>query len=208
MGIGAFTFVLHSHLPYCRRAGRWPHGEEWLHEAALGTYLPLLMALYDLKKEGSSFKLTLSFTPVLVEQLADPLVKLNEALTAYRTAATRPLEQPLATTTATTGPADQTEADAKKKIDQAIALSDKASKQATSGEFKALTLANLAAVYYRASLLLPAESERWLNSAKETCLELMKQRVDPKSPIAGLVLQLQSVLEIQPPKPGSAETGA
>ena len=24
--IGAFTFVLHSHIPYCRRAGRWPHG--------------------------------------------------------------------------------------------------------------------------------------------------------------------------------------
>jgi len=44
---GAFTFVLHSHLPYCRQAGRWPHGEEWLHEALAETYLPLLMALYD-----------------------------------------------------------------------------------------------------------------------------------------------------------------
>ncbi len=74
MKIGAFTFVLHSHLPYCRNAGRWPHGEEWLHEAALGTYLPLLDALYDLKQAGYPFKLTLSLTPVLVEQLADPLV--------------------------------------------------------------------------------------------------------------------------------------
>jgi len=46
---GAFTFVLHSHLPYCRMAGRWPHGEEWLHEAASETYIPLLEALYDLK---------------------------------------------------------------------------------------------------------------------------------------------------------------
>ena len=74
MGIGGFTFVLHSHLPYCRNAGRWPHGEEWLHEAALGTYIPLLDALYDLREEGCAFKLTLGLTPVLVEQLADSLV--------------------------------------------------------------------------------------------------------------------------------------
>jgi len=74
MKVGAFTFVLHSHLPYCRRAGRWPHGEEWLHEAALATYIPLLDALYDLRQEGCSFKLTLGLTPVLVEQLADSLV--------------------------------------------------------------------------------------------------------------------------------------
>jgi len=65
---------LHSHLPYCRNAGRWPHGEEWLHEAALETYIPLLDALYDLRQEGLRFKLTLGITPVLVEQLADSLV--------------------------------------------------------------------------------------------------------------------------------------
>ena len=74
MKVGGFTFVLHSHLPYCRNAGRWPHGEEWIHEAASETYTPLLDALYDLKKEGCPFKLTLGITPVLVEQLADPLV--------------------------------------------------------------------------------------------------------------------------------------
>jgi 1,4-alpha-glucan branching enzyme len=74
MKVGGFTFVLHSHLPYCRNAGRWPHGEEWIHEAASETYIPLLEALYDLKNEGCPFKLTLGITPVLVEQLADPLV--------------------------------------------------------------------------------------------------------------------------------------
>ncbi len=74
MKCGAFTFVLHSHLPYCRNAGRWPHGEEWLHEAASETYIPLINALYDLKQDGCAFKLTLGITPVLVEQLADPLV--------------------------------------------------------------------------------------------------------------------------------------
>jgi 1,4-alpha-glucan branching enzyme len=74
MKVGAFMFVLHSHLPYCRNAGRWPHGEEWIHEAASETYIPLLDALYDLKEEGCPFKLTLGITPVLVDQLADRLV--------------------------------------------------------------------------------------------------------------------------------------
>ena len=69
---GAFTFVLHSHLPYCRMAGRWPHGEEWIHEAIAETYVPLLGVLYDLRDEGVAYKLTLSLTPVLAEQLASP----------------------------------------------------------------------------------------------------------------------------------------
>jgi 1,4-alpha-glucan branching enzyme len=69
--IGAFTFVLHSHLPYARLAGRWPHGEEWIHEAAVETYIPLLQTLYDLKNEGVPYRLTLGITPILAEQLAD-----------------------------------------------------------------------------------------------------------------------------------------
>ena len=73
--IGAFTFVFHSHLPYCRRAGRWPHGEEWLHEAAAETYVPLLNALYDLHKAGLPVRLTIGLTPILCEQLADSLVQ-------------------------------------------------------------------------------------------------------------------------------------
>lgn len=71
MALGAFTFVLHSHLPYARLAGRWPHGEEWIHEAASETYIPLLDVLYDLRAEGVKFKLTIGITPVLAEQLAD-----------------------------------------------------------------------------------------------------------------------------------------
>jgi 1,4-alpha-glucan branching enzyme len=71
---GAFTFVLHTHLPYCRLAGRWPHGEEWLHEALSETYIPLLNALYDLRDEGVDYKLTIGLTPVLTEQLADASV--------------------------------------------------------------------------------------------------------------------------------------
>ncbi len=70
--IGAFTFVLHSHMPYARLAGRWPHGEEWIHEAISETYVPLLNALYDLAEEGVQYRLTIGLTPILAEQLADP----------------------------------------------------------------------------------------------------------------------------------------
>lgn len=72
--LGAFTFVLHSHLPYARLAGRWPHGEEWIHEAASETYIPLLQTLYDLKEEGIQYQVTIGITPILAEQLADTLV--------------------------------------------------------------------------------------------------------------------------------------
>jgi 1,4-alpha-glucan branching enzyme len=74
---GAFTFVLHSHLPYARQAGRWPHGEEWLHEAAAETYIPLLNALNRLLDEGIPARLTLTLTPILLEQLADEDVQNN-----------------------------------------------------------------------------------------------------------------------------------
>lgn len=69
--IGYFTFVLHAHLPYVIAHGRWPHGMDWLNEAAAGTYVPLLNVLYDLVDEGISPKLTVGLTPVLCEQLRD-----------------------------------------------------------------------------------------------------------------------------------------
>jgi len=74
---GAFTFVLHSHIPYTRQAGRWPHGEEWIHEAIAETYIPLLDVLYDLQSEGVPARLTLTLTPILLEQLADEDIQAN-----------------------------------------------------------------------------------------------------------------------------------
>ena len=71
---GAFTFVLHSHLPYVRENGTWPHGEEWLYEAMAETYLPLLDVLADLAAGGIRGGLTIGLTPILCEQLADALV--------------------------------------------------------------------------------------------------------------------------------------
>jgi 1,4-alpha-glucan branching enzyme len=73
---GSATFVLHSHLPYCRLAGRWPHGEEWLHEATLECYLPLLIGFRLLSREiPGSLGVTINMTPILSEQLADPLMR-------------------------------------------------------------------------------------------------------------------------------------
>jgi 1,4-alpha-glucan branching enzyme len=77
MKLGSFAFVLHTHMPYVRKAGRWPHGEEMLHEVMAESYVPLLNALYELKSEGIEPRLTLSLTPILLEQLADPDVKDN-----------------------------------------------------------------------------------------------------------------------------------
>ena len=71
MSIGAVSFVLHAHIPYCLRAGRWPHGEEWLFEAMAESYIPLLNVLNDLAEAGFCPRLTLGLTPVLCEQLAD-----------------------------------------------------------------------------------------------------------------------------------------
>ena len=71
----AFLLVLHSHLPFVRGAGRWPHGEEWVHEAILGTYLPLLVALHDLREDGVPYRITIGLTPTLLEQLAHREIK-------------------------------------------------------------------------------------------------------------------------------------
>ena len=73
---GTATFVLHSHLPYCRLAGRWPHGEEWLHQAMLECYLPLIRSFRRLAGEiDGSLGVTMNMTPILAEQIGDPLMR-------------------------------------------------------------------------------------------------------------------------------------
>jgi 1,4-alpha-glucan branching enzyme len=53
-------------MPYVEGFGTWPFGEEWLWEAIVGCYLPLL----DLLDSGAP--LTVSLTPVLCDQLEAP----------------------------------------------------------------------------------------------------------------------------------------
>jgi 1,4-alpha-glucan branching enzyme len=70
MKTGYFTFVLHSHLPYVLGHGKWPHGTDWLNEAAAETYIPLLMACDRIIEKGISPRFTIGISPVLSEQLA------------------------------------------------------------------------------------------------------------------------------------------
>ncbi len=67
-----FIFTLHSHLPYVLNHGRWPHGSDWICEAALDTYLPLLEVLRGLSADAVPSPLTIGFTPVLANQLTSP----------------------------------------------------------------------------------------------------------------------------------------
>jgi 1,4-alpha-glucan branching enzyme len=69
------TFTLHSHLPYVVNHGTWPHGMEWLHEAAAETYLPLLRMFRRLEKDGLALRANINFTPILLEQLTHPVFK-------------------------------------------------------------------------------------------------------------------------------------
>jgi len=68
--IGSFCLVLHGHLPYVLRHGTWPHGEDWLYEAAAETYLPLLAMIDECVFLNSNLRLTIGLTPILLEQLA------------------------------------------------------------------------------------------------------------------------------------------
>ena len=66
------TFTLHSHLPYVVHHGTWPHGLDWLHEAAAETYIPLLRVFTQLEKAGAALKANINLSPVLLEQLSHP----------------------------------------------------------------------------------------------------------------------------------------
>ncbi|CAN5372354.1 hypothetical protein BH23ACT9_BH23ACT9_37030 [soil metagenome] len=72
MSGGSVAIVLHSHLPWFRRNGTFPVGEEWLFQSWSESYLPLLEALERLADDGMRDVLTLGITPVLAEQMADP----------------------------------------------------------------------------------------------------------------------------------------
>ncbi len=71
-GRGFFSLVLHAHQPYVLHHGTWPHGLEWLLEAAAETYLPLLRMVRRLLADGIRLHANVSLSPVLLEQLAHP----------------------------------------------------------------------------------------------------------------------------------------
>ena len=68
-----FVLALHSHLPYVLNHGRWPHGSDWICEAAVDTYLPLIDSLRALAEEEIAAPVTVGITPILANQLASPV---------------------------------------------------------------------------------------------------------------------------------------
>src|SRR5438094_1046234 len=77
-----FALVLHTHLPMVVNHGRWPHGSDWLCEAAFECYLPLLEVLHRLVADGISPRWSINLSPVLTEQLASP--EFQKELVFYR----------------------------------------------------------------------------------------------------------------------------
>lgn len=79
---GSFMVVLHAHLPYVRHPEHSYFLEEnWLYEAVVECYLPLIEKLVGLIDDGVDFGLALSLSPTLLEMLSDRL--LNERLGRY-----------------------------------------------------------------------------------------------------------------------------
>jgi 1,4-alpha-glucan branching enzyme len=75
MSVGSFCLVLHGHLPYVLRHGIWPHGEDWLYEAASETYLPILAMIDECVFLNAPPRITIGLTPVLLEQLSHEVFK-------------------------------------------------------------------------------------------------------------------------------------
>ncbi len=70
-----FVLTLHSHLPWVLHHGRWPHGSDWLCEAMVDTYLPLIETLDLLEGQQVAAPLTIGVTPVLAAQLTSPSLR-------------------------------------------------------------------------------------------------------------------------------------
>ncbi len=79
---GDLAIVLHSHMPYVEGFGTYPFGEEWLFDAVIRSYLPVLEV---------AERLTMTITPVLADQLEDAGVRerLRRFLVDWRIAAAK-----------------------------------------------------------------------------------------------------------------------
>src|SRR4029453_9805626 len=73
---GALLLVLHAHLPYVRHPDDEDHlEEEWLREAVLECYLPLLDLLERLPGRPGPGPRPAPLPPPLVAMLEDPLLR-------------------------------------------------------------------------------------------------------------------------------------
>jgi 1,4-alpha-glucan branching enzyme len=61
--VGDLAIILHAHMPYVEGFGTYPFGEEWLFDAVVSSYVPVLAFARDV---------AVSVTPVLADQLEAP----------------------------------------------------------------------------------------------------------------------------------------
>ena len=76
MAKGSLALVLHAHLPFVRHPEHAYHLEEnWLYEAIVATYLPLIEVWRGLARDGVKFRVTMSMSPPLTAMLRDDLLR-------------------------------------------------------------------------------------------------------------------------------------
>lgn len=73
---GSLALLLHAHLPFVRHPEHEEfHEEDWLFEAVVETYVPLLKVFRKLVADKVPFRLTLTMTPTVCAMLRDPLLQ-------------------------------------------------------------------------------------------------------------------------------------
>ncbi len=74
--LGRLAIVLHAHLPYVRKNEKNSLEEDWLFQAILESYIPLLQVMESSKKkDASNTKLTFSLSPTLISLLQDKQIQ-------------------------------------------------------------------------------------------------------------------------------------
>lgn len=81
---GYLSLILTGHAPYLRAAGREPEGEDALHETIALAVVPTLNLLFDLRALGARPLAALAYSPILLDQLADPIVLKHVTVWARR----------------------------------------------------------------------------------------------------------------------------
>ncbi len=72
---GTLALVIVAHVPYVRSIGREPAGEDRLHRLLAGGLIPVLRFLADMRERGTPTPVTFAIAPILLEQLADPIIQ-------------------------------------------------------------------------------------------------------------------------------------
>ena len=77
--LGQLAIVLHAHLPYVMKNETNSLEEDWLFQAILECYIPLLQSIESSKNENPlNTKLTISLSPTLLSLLNLSLIHISE----------------------------------------------------------------------------------------------------------------------------------